>query len=175
MSKPHRLFFALVPDDTVRKRVERLQCSLEANGRPARPHQFHVTLAFLGMQAPELIPEILGVASGLKFEPCSVVMDRLGRFKRAGVIWLGASEPPPALARFQDRLVGALLDAGIGHDRKPWKFHLTLYRKMRTGPPIMDPVAIEWPLNGFSLIESVGVKNGVEYHEIGHWKAGSGG
>jgi 2'-5' RNA ligase len=175
MNKPHRLFFALWPDNTVRKQAESLQRSLETNGRPARPHQFHVTLAFLGMQAPELIPEILGVASRLEFESCRVVLDRLGRFRRAGVLWLGTSEPPPALVRFQHRLVGALLDAGIGYDRKPWKFHLTLYRKMRTAPPIMDSVAIEWPLNGFSLIESVGVKNGVVYHEIGHWKAGSGG
>lgn len=171
MKKPHRLFFALVPGPGVRDRIERIQRSLDAGGRPARPHQFHVTLAFLGMQPAELIPEILGVASGLTFEPCRVVMDRLGRFKRAGVLWLGASEPPEELVRFQHALVGALLDAGIGYDRKPWKLHLTLYRKMRTPPPIMDSVAVEWSLNGFSLIESVGVKNGVEYHEIGHWKA----
>ena len=67
----------------------------------------------------------------------------------------------------------ALLEAGIGHDRKDWKFHVTLYRKMRKPSSIMDPVAIEWPLNGFDLIESVSVGNGVEYHSIGHWKARS--
>ena len=172
MSKGHRLFFALVPDRAVRERVERIQHSLEVNGRPARPHQFHVTLAFLGMQRAEFIPDILDVASRLAFEPCQVVMDCLGRFQRAGVLWLGASELPRELVDFQHALVGALLDAGIGYDRKPWKLHLTLYRKMRTAPPIMDPVAVKWALNGFSLIESVGVKNGVEYHEIGHWKAG---
>ena len=70
-------------------------------------------------------------------------------------------------------LVGALLDAGIGYDRKPWTFHLTLYRKLRKAPGIMDPVAIDWALDGFSLIESVGVKNGVEYHALGRWQAGS--
>lgn len=172
MSMGQRLFFALVPDRVVRERVERIQHSLEVNGRPARPHQFHVTLAFLGMQRAELIPDILDVASRLAFEPCQVVMDCLGRFQRAGVLWLGASELPRELVDFQHALVGALLDAGIGYDRKPWKLHLTLYRKMRTAPPIMDPVAVKWALNGFSLIESVGVKNGVEYHEIGHWKAG---
>ncbi len=36
----------------------------------------------------------------------------------------------------------------------------------------MDPVAIEWAVTGFDLVESVNVGNGVEYHSIGHWKAG---
>jgi len=173
VSKAHRLFFALEPDAKVRQQVETLQQSLDVNGRAARPHQFHVTLAFLGMQQAGLIPDILTIASQLSFKPCSVVMDRVSRFKRSGVLWLGVSEVPAALMDFQNSLVGGLLDAGIGYDRKPWKFHLTLYRKMRTAPVIMHPVAIEWRLNGFSLIESVGVKNGVDYHTIGHWQAGS--
>ena len=170
MSKGHRLFFALVPDDAVQDRVTRLQQALDVAGRPAKPHQFHATLAFLGMQRAELIPEITEIASGLAFPPCRIVMDAVGSFKRTGVLWLGASETPEALAGFQHSLVGALLEAGIGYDRKPWKFHLTLYRKMRKRPVIIDPVAIEWRLRGFSLVESVGVKNGVEYHEIGHWE-----
>lgn len=173
MSKPHRLFFALEPDPAVRQQVESLQKGLEVEGRAARPHQFHVTLAFLGMQQAELIPDILGIASKLSFEPCRIVMDQVSRFKRSGVLWLGASEVPAALMDFQSSLVGGLLDAGIGYDRKPWKFHLTLYRKMRTAPVIMHPVEIEWRLKGFSLIESVGVKNGVEYHPVGRWQAGS--
>jgi 2'-5' RNA ligase len=86
---------------------------------------------------------------------------------------MGVSEIPAALRDFQNSLVGAMLEAGIGHDRKTWRFHVTLYRKLRMPSPIMDPVAIEWSLNGFELIESVSVGNGVEYHSIGHWKARS--
>jgi 2'-5' RNA ligase len=171
VSKPHRLFFALWPDDAVRRQATALQQQLDVQGRAARPAQFHVTLAFLGMQETQVIPDILEIASGLSFEPCRVRMDRIGRFRRAGVLWLGAGEIPAELADFQHRLVGALLEAGIGHDRKPWKFHLTLYRKMRKMPAILDPVAIDWRLDGFSLVESIGVKNGVEYQQIGQWDA----
>ena len=64
-----------------------------------------------------------------------------------------------------------MLAAGIGYDRKPWKFHLTLYRKMRTMPATMDSVAIQWPLESFSLVESVSINRGVEYHDIASWKA----
>ena len=173
MSKGHRLFFAVVPDEDIRQRLERVQQGLAVSGRAARPDQFHATLAFLGMQQPAVIPEIHQIASRLRFQSCRILMDRCGQFSRAGVLWLGANEVPSVLLDFQNTLVGALLEAGIGHDRKPWKFHITLYRKLRKPSPIMDPVAIEWRLNGFDLIESVSVGNGVEYHSIGHWKARS--
>ena len=169
--RKHRLFFALEPGDGVRNAVGHLQNSLGLEARAVPKANFHVTLAFLGMQHAEVIPVVSDVASRLEFSPCEVTLDCLGRFKRAGVMWLGASEVPDALCQFQQDLVDSLLEAGVGYDRKPWKFHLTLYRKMRKPPPTMDPVAIRWRLNGFSLVESVSVRNGVEYHTIGHWKA----
>ena len=98
-------------------------------------------------------------------------IDRLGAFRRAGVLWLGASAVAQSLRDFQARLVDALQAAGIGHDPKPWKLHLTLYRKMRTLPPTMDFEAVRWRLAGFSLVESVSVNRGVEYHDIASWKA----
>jgi len=173
VNKSRRLFFALVPDRAVGSQIEEFQKSLEVSGRAAGPHQFHATLAFLGMQRQESLAVIVEAASRLTFQSCRLVLDRVGQFKRAGVLWLGVSEIPVALQDFQQSLVGAMLDAGIGHDRKPWEFHVTLYRKMRKPPPIMHPVAIEWTVNGFDLIESVSVGNGVEYHSIGHWKAKS--
>lgn len=172
MSKPRRLFFALVPDQEVVSQVQQLQNVLAVTGRPASPHQFHATLAFLGMQQPEVIPAIHAVAAGLNFRRCRILMDRLGQFRRAGVLWLGAGRLPFELQEFQHSLVSALLEAGIGYDRKPWEFHVTLYRKLRKPTGIMPPVAIEWRLDGFQLIESVSVGRGVEYHSIGRWKAG---
>ncbi len=91
MNTDHRLFFALVPDRAVLRRIGELQDSLPVSGRAARPHQFHATLAFLGMQRQEAIPVIQAIASGLTLRPCRLVLDCLGRFKRAGVLWLGAS------------------------------------------------------------------------------------
>mgnify|MGYP001820268274 FL=1 len=175
-SRKHRLFFALEPNGGVRNAVGRLQKTLALDARPVPIANFHVTLAFLGMQNTAVIPVVCEVASRLAFPTCEVVLDSLGRFKRAGVIWLGASEVPGVLQQFQQNLVDGLLEAGVGYDRKPWKFHLTLYRKMRTPPPTMDSVAIRWHLNSFSLVESVSVRSGVEYHRMGHWKAaGQGG
>jgi len=178
--RKHRLFFALVPDAGVRRQVSALQGVLVAdswvgNGRAVSPPNLHVTLAFLGMQDAAVIPEVSGIAACLPFEPCRVVLDRVGQFGRGSVLWLGAASIPPPLRAFQELLVQALIEAGIGHDPKPWKFHLTLYRRLRKPPPTLPAVAIEWELNGFELIESVGSRKGVEYHSIGRWKARAGG
>jgi 2'-5' RNA ligase len=170
MSGRHRLFFALVPGRSVISEIERVQQSLRVSGRAARPDQFHATLAFLGMQEARHIPLIRQIASQRSFPPCRVTLDRLGRFGRAGVLWLGASAVPCDLLDFQRSLVQGLQDAGIGHDPKPWKFHVTLYRKMRKPSSIMPPVAVEWRLKGFDLVESVSVGNGVRYDSIGHWE-----
>lgn len=175
MTTRHRLFFALVPDASVRRQVGEIQSRLDAGGRAVSPLNLHVTLAFLGMQEAAVIPQVRAIAAGLAFEPCRVVLDRLGQFGQGRVVWLGASDIPPALQAFQQSLATALTAAGIGHDPKPWKLHLTLYRRLRKPAPKLDsglgPVAIEWDLSGFDLIESVGAKTGVVYHSIGHWHA----
>lgn len=167
----HRLFFALVPDPAVRRQAHEVQRLLGVEGRAVSAPNLHVTLAFLGMQDAAVIPQVSAVAAGLAFEPCRVMLDRLGVFGRGSVLWLGAASIPAALQGFQQALVRALTAAGIGHDPKPWQLHLTLYRRLRNPPPKLGPVAIEWNLTGFDLIESVGAKNGVEYHSIGHWGA----
>jgi RNA 2',3'-cyclic 3'-phosphodiesterase len=169
--KKHRLFFALVPDAGVRRQVRDIQQRLQLSGRAVSPPNLHVTLAFLGMQEAAVLSEVCAVASGLSFPPCRVTLDQLGQFGRGRVLWLGAGNLPAPLQEFQQSLVQALTAAGIGHDPKPWKFHLTLYRRLRKPPPTLGPVAIEWALSGFELIESVGSKNGVEYHSIARWKA----
>ncbi len=175
MTKKHRLFFALEPDEKVRREIQTVQNQLACSGRRVPEEQFHITLAFLGMQPAEIIPQVSVIAAGLPFTPCNLVLDRPGLFRRAGVLWIGPSEIPAALQNFHRALLDELEKAGIGHDRKVWKPHLTLYRRLRNRPAIMDTVEVHWHLNHFSLIESINVKSGVEYRRRGHWKRGSSG
>jgi len=173
MTDRRRLFFALEPPDAVRNEIWLVQKSLAAGGRAVLPEQFHVTLAFLGMQPADVIPTLRSMASKLMMGQCTIKLDRLGRFPRAGVLWLGASSLPVALQEFHMSLIEGLEHDGIDRDRKPWEFHLTLYRRLRKPPPIMPVEPVVWPLEGFSLIESVSVKSGVEYRRHGRWKATS--
>ena len=172
MSRRRRLFFALEPGDRVRQQILSVQKSLAVEGRPVAPKQYHVTLAFLGMQPPELIPSLQSVSSRLVLSPCEVTLDRIGCFRKAGVLWLGSQGIPTELTAFREALVGGIEQIGIDRDRKPWEFHLTLYRRLRKPSPIIAPEPVKWMLDSFSLIESVSVPGGVEYHRQGHWKCG---
>lgn len=164
-----RLFFALRPPDGVRRAAAALQRRLMASG-PARAvpeANFHVTLAFLGnvdSAGREAAERVAGPLPALTLR-----LDRLGVFPGAGVVWLGCSSVPGLLLRFQTELAAALEAAGFELDRRPWRPHLTLYRKMRTGPATIGFDAIEWPLDGWSLMQSRSGRRGVEYREIAHW------
>ena len=150
-----------------------MQRKLACKGRIIAAEQFHITLAFLGQQAPEVLTELRSIASGLHFEPCTLVLDRLGTFGGTNVLWLGATKIPASLMDFHQALLGELQKGGIALDHKSWEPHLTLYRRLRNKPAIMETVAVSWRLNQFSLIESINVKGGVEYCRQGHWKSGS--
>jgi 2'-5' RNA ligase len=173
MTKKHRLFFALEPDEKIRREFHAVQKKLACKGRMVPERQFHITLAFLGMQPAEVIPEVSAIASRVPFSACSLVLDRFGIFRRAGVLWIGATIVPAALQKFHQALLDELERADIGYDRKAWKPHLTLYRRLRNRPVIMETVPVTWQLNQFSLVESINVKSGVEYCRQGCWKSGS--
>ncbi len=173
MSGKHRLFFALEPRAQIRQEMHAIQQRLNVTGRAIPVTQFHVTLAFLGMQESVLIPKLCEMAAQISFVPCSLVLDRLDTFRRSDVLWLGAEVIPAVLNDFRCALITGLADAGIRFDRKAWKPHVSLYRRLRKPLPIMDTVPVIWPLDGFSLIESVSVKNGVEYRRQAHWNSQS--
>jgi 2'-5' RNA ligase len=173
MKTKHRLFFALELDEKIKQEIYAVQKKLACNGRKVPTEQFHVTLAFLGMQPAEIIPEVSAIASRVPFSACSLVLDQLGQFRRAGVLWIGATNIPAALQTFHRALLDELEKADIGYDRKAWKPHLTLYRRLRNRPVIMAPVQVTWQLSQFSLIESINVKSGIEYCRQGCWKSGS--
>ena len=120
MTKKHRLFFALEPDQKSGGKIYAVQKKLACSGRMIPTERIHVTLAFLGQQAPEMIPQLCEIASRLNFEPCMLVLDRLGTFRRVSVLWLGATVIPASLRDFHQALLSELEKAGIGFDRKAW-------------------------------------------------------
>lgn len=169
-SDSHRLFFALNPDEATRASIQAVRQRLEPRGaRPVPPQRLHVTLLFLGNQTGARLRELCGIASGIEFPACEVVLDRVGHFPRAAVAWLGAGGVPAELRQFQEALGEAVLNAGIGFDARPWHLHVTLYRKMRRRPETIEFEPVRWRLRGFELMESMPDHNGHEYRVRGHW------
>ena len=167
-----RLFFALWPDDEVRARLARWSRELHAlcGGRPTRPENLHVTLAFLGGVEEARVAEIERAASEVAPRAVSLVLDQPGYWKRNRIAWAGASTVPPGLEAFVEELRGALARSRIGFDAKDFVSHVTLLRDAREpkAMPALDP--IPWKVDGFALVQSVTLPRGSRYEIRRSWK-----
>jgi 2'-5' RNA ligase len=166
-----RLFFALWPDDPVRRaaanaaRVPLAPC----RGKPMAVPNYHITLAFLGDVPADRIDCLYHLAEGLRGEPFELRLDTFGFFERARVVWLGPSEEPPALADFQARLNQALPRCDLVPEGRPYHPHLTLLRNARRGPDVTTTAPIPWSVKDFALVRSVPAEEGSGYQVLRRW------
>ena len=148
-----RLFFALWPDAATRQAIVRAtrRAVRECGGKPTPQANLHVTLAFLG---PVDAADLARVAA-LEPPPCApfeLVLDRLGYWERARVLWLAPREAPAALRALERDLWDRLVALGFERERKPYAPHVTLARKARGVAADVDRVV--WPVGGIALVES---------------------
>ena len=166
-----RLFFALWPDDAVRAALVEWSTALErvCRGRPTRPRNLHLTLAFLGDVAQARLEELKGVAAGVTARRFELVVDQPGYWKHNRIAWAGAGEVPAGLVEMVEELRAALRAAGFRFDEKPFVAHATLLRKASPAPlPALPPIV--WRGNGFALVRSVPGPNGSDYAVAGEWR-----
>ena len=136
-----RLFLAFALPEAVKA----VLMALQERGRRAglhaawpSPELLHLTLAFLGDQLPEILPEIGRVADRVAAgrSAIPVATGALGGFPCAAlarVAWLGLS-PSPGLEDLAADLRRDLLAAGVALDGKAFHPHLTLARLRSPGP-----------------------------------------
>jgi 2'-5' RNA ligase len=166
-----RLFFALVPAAEVRREISACRSQLELPARPVAGANLHITLAFLGAVETGRIDALRAIAGSVACPGCTLRLDRVGWFPRAGVVWLGSQSPPDDLLAFQGQLAGRLAECGFRAERRNWLPHLTLYRKMRKRLATIDIDPVEWTIDGFSLMRSNLTDTGAIYDRLDHWKA----
>ena len=172
----HRLFFALWPDDGVRReiavRAAAIAVACAPGGRPSSVGRYHLTLQFLGTfkpLPPALVEGAIAAADSVRAEAFSLVLDRLGSFDRNRVWWLGPDLAPPGLRSLYERLGLALAGTGLFPTEDATRFvpHVTLGRKLqqRFEPRAVDPVA--WPVREFVLVDSAA--RAADYRIVRRW------
>lgn len=137
-----RLFVASPLPGSVRERLDRGLAPLRSARRDVRwsdPAGWHLTLAFLG-EVPSLGPVIDAVHPiALRHAPSRLRLAGVGRFGNR-VLWVAvADEPPEALGRLAVDVVASLQDAGFLIEERPFRAHLTLARRSRSG---VDPALV---------------------------------
>jgi len=170
--KLRRLFFGL----DARSQSQALQGLQQQLALPASPvvtDNLHLTLLFLGAVDEELLPRLcqLGCQVASQQAGFRVVLDQLGVFPQAKVTWIGPSQAPRQLLELEQALRAGVLALGLPLDERPYRPHLTLYRKARPLPPSAGPCSpITLPVSGFHLYESCSTPDGVQYCKLASWK-----
>ena len=170
----HRLFFALWPSDEVRNEIKKQVQPLikQLKQHPAKkvpPHNWHITLAFLGnvsSETKQCVIEQAGVITGSSF---ALQLNEFGFFKRASVVWLGTKQCPDVLKELVEHLNKKLADCGYQSEFKDYTPHLTFLRKAYK--PLDDLLVepVHWQVNEFVLVESVTTDRGARYQVINRW------
>lgn len=162
-----RVFVALWPTPEVRARLSSVADDLAGRmtvGRRVVASNFHLTLAFIGSLQTDQVAELARRVDSCQRSEFNWVVDHIGHFEGARVVWAGG--PPCAPLLELAKMARAMLDAiRIDYDHKPFAPHVTVLRNVarwRAGDVSIDP-QIVWPCRGPTLVRSEQGPNGVTY------------
>jgi len=166
--KTHRLFFALWPDEHVRQCITETLSSLQPSleGRAMQPHNFHITLHFVGQVTEETKDCMHAAAQSVTAQAFQLNLDCFGHFSKAKIFWMGLQKPPLQLVQLHKKLGIALEGCGFNTEERPFTPHVTLLRKCIKADPVQFDFSIPWSVEEFVLLESITDKEGVNYQVI---------
>jgi 2'-5' RNA ligase len=141
-----RLFIAINFNNVTRSALIALRDELRSrskHGNFSLPENLHLTLAFLGECDAKQTAAAKSAMDTVSFKPFDIQAESIGRFKRndGDIWWVGLSKSKP-LSNLQRELTCKLIDAGFALDKREYKPHITLGRKVETD-------AVPWQIEPF--------------------------
>lgn len=168
-----RLFFALWPDELTRARLaEPVRDAARLLRRPAKlaaPANLHITLAFLGNVDEAALSGIRNAARSISAAPIGLRVDRWGRFGKSGILYLAPRNVPAELSDFVSRLWGALAECGFESEKRTFRPHITVARKVSLQVELPAPAGVWWQAVDFALVESEPGATGPVYTVLERW------
>ncbi len=163
-----RLFISInfnnrIIDELVNLQEELRSCGVRGNF--TKPENLHLTLAFIGEYSnPD---DVLDVIEEADLRPMELHFDGLEHFRD---MYFARIADSPALNSYVRRLRRGLSDAGIPFDKKKFRPHITLVRKLSFANGQLSGVPGEFELDinatKASLMSSTRGKNGMIYTEL---------
>jgi 2'-5' RNA ligase len=172
--RPRRLFFALWPEAELQQELNKLAGEVlgPGNGRRVVPENIHLTLAFLGSVTEAVQACYERAATEVHGARFTFTLDRLGCFRRTGVLWAGAAPAPEPLVSLVQALHRALAGCGYTPENRAFQAHVTIARKVRPCPVEAPLPPMLWSVNRFSLVQSHTHADGARYEIVRTWELG---
>lgn len=163
-----RLFFAIwLTDrqrDTLRDVVRPLLSGIEGDFVDRR--NWHVTLVFIGQFAETDLASLKASVADITFEPFRLRFDRAGFWPRPKIACLETSVIPHELQRLVARIWQAVEPFGVSPEEHSYRPHITIARRAKAFTTQRLARAIELQCSDFTLVETVSVPGGVQYHPL---------
>lgn len=162
-----RLFIAINFTDEIKDALSDVIDDMRAQGIYANyvpAENLHLTLAFFGEMAAGDIPLIEEAMSRVAMPQIQLTLKGIGNF--GNLLWAGL-EDSKELSQYVKNLRRSLAEHGISFDKKAFKPHITLARKVqshRTFDVHVDPVSMT--AEGVSLMRSDRVNSRMRYTEL---------
>ena len=164
-----RLFIAIQLDEAAKEYLSSVQDQFRefnVRGSYTPEENLHLTLAFIGdYPDPDKVMDALeSVWDG----PFEITFSDVGRFD--DLWWIGIQDNE-ALNQLVKRVRHSLSEAGIPYDKKRFKPHITLLRRVdfaAGGPEQIVTEARTMKVSGVSLMRSTQGKHGMIYSEMGY-------
>lgn len=166
-----RAFFALWPTPTVRKELGKVARGLpEDIGRRVRPENYHITLLFLGNVEPPLLEQLKQKAGAVSTAPCTLELTRSGWWRNSKVFWVAPENPiPDPLFDLAEQLKNCARACELPVSETTFRPHVTLLRKAARPPGAREFKPIHWPVEEFSLVQSITRSEGPVYKILERW------
>lgn len=169
MATDKRLFFALWPDDAVRRELFHWQThNLPADVRWQHRADLHMTLHFLGAVEDSRLEGLIGLGGRVASGGFSIVLDDIGHWPGPQVLWAAPTSPPGELLALHGRLADGLSALGFEPEQRRYRPHVTLARKVRRQPDTRPLFPLTWSVRELALVQT---RPGdvPHYHPLARW------
>lgn len=168
--KPYsRLFFALWPDDATRLELTRLTKTFDARaGKPVLPHNYHVTLVFLGNVDQEMEVLLKQRAADITGEPFELIFQSVSYWQKPKILCATCNKIPQQVVELASKLDAKARQSGLQTDSRPYVPHITLTRHAQSfTDTAIKPIS--WRADDFCLVQSSKEPEGVCYRVLQRW------
>ena len=147
--------------DCIGQIIEKMRAA-DVHGRFARPENLHLTLQFIGDVDAALLSPLSAVLNNAadQQQPFYLSSGELGTFgRRQDILWQGIM-PEPALDYLHSRLTTYLKQAGLPHENRVFRPHITLARQAKISLEQIEEIsnslpAWRQPVTEIHLMESL--------------------
>lgn len=172
VKKKARLFFAIELSQELKNQLEVLQQSNPVFvGRPVKPHNFHITLQFLGSVEHQLIHDLIDCVEIPGIKPFLGSIEHYAYYPKNEIGCVEVQKGKQRLSALKSHLSRCLANEGLyfAKDKHSFRPHITLYRECQPLGDIQQVLNLEFKVERFCLMESIQNDKGVYYEVLEEW------